>query len=1560
MKRKIQSMLSALLLAFILAGNYVNAQVDVVAGGTTTYANLKLAFDAINLGTHTGAITINITGAGTYTDPGAPAVLNSTGTGAANYTSVLIRPTADGVTIKATTVLGRGVIELNAADNVTIDGDNPNTGGTNRNLTIQNLAAATITYTSVVRVMTSATAGYTSADNNTVKNCLITGSAVGRMLSTATSTTGSENTTFGIYVGAGAGAAPTAISSVTTNTAPSGSTVNAFLVDNNAVISCARGIVFNGAAATVSTGVTITNNAVGDQTTTPSPSIPPYTSPTNTVYTKSIWVNGAGAVTITGNAIKNIMSYVATTTSGIELAGAIGTSVTISSNTINNVTINATSSAPKGILVTSATGTYTISKNTIDNTQSMGGSSGTAAIDATGTVTSATIELNRITTVYNRSTGTWGASGIIFGGTAVTVKNNTVSDVKMDMTGGAAFSTTFGVHGIRCNAGTNHKVYHNSVNLYGSLLGTAAGSILTSAFCIVGTGLTGVTVYNNIFMNRLSGGTAGTVAHVAVFVPSAATSAMNFTINNNAYYCGTDATTQGIGQAGTTASAPTYLTLAAMKVYTATLNAAGTNDNASFGNTATTFAPFTSDANFHIPAGTASFLESGGISQVTTGVTTDYDQPTPDVRPGPAGSIYGGASAPDIGADEFDGVNNLPPAITYTALGNTTSTSNRNLNGVTITDADGVNNTTFKPRIYYKKSTAPNTVAGWQSQQSTGTFDFLIDYSLIGGVSAGDIIQYFVVAQDLSGTPLVGINSGTFAATPSSVALTAAAFPITGTIRQYNIVGAPLSGDYTIGVAMLNRALGKNITMERVVKKVMKEVFVADENTDNVKSTEAPVTASVNSSKGKMVMKEVEEVSFVPMENGREYTGPLYSKRSENPGLPVDAGVGVYGTITAAVNDLNLRGISGAVRFLLLDAAYPSETYPIVINDIVGASSTNTFTLKPNTGVTSTISGASPSTAAIKVLSSYATIDGSNTVNGTTRDLTIENTSVTSPIAVWFGSTGTTTMNASGIKNCNVINGVNTSSAIVLTDGALTTVGGYFTNFTIQNNSVQKAYIGIYSFYATAAGNGNGCVYSGNSLNTSGANSVRFVGIYVQGADGALVTKNDIGNFDGTSSEDDKGVWFATGTVNSTFEKNKVHDLVYTGTGGYGGHGSYISSGVTGCNNTVANNMYANLSGDGWSYTSIPTDNPIGIVVTGTQTGVKIYYNSINMYGNTLNQTSAMSMGIYLGAGSVADIRNNSIVNNQGLLAAIGYGTSGIYAVTDNTQFSTINNNNYYVTPTGSGVKYVGQIAAAGSVDLAAWKIATAQDANSVSGNPQYVSNSDLHVSLATNSILNNNGGLGTGITDDIDAPNVRSATTPDIGADEFTGTYVVNLTIALEVCPSNNVTVALYNNSCGLIGTPQTVAYTGPGAYTVAVPFAGVTNATTCWIKVTSENSLVVWSSALSTFSASALSYNFTTGLSQVFGGINLINGGGVYRMVSGDVNQDETVDASDVAAIDNDAVNGIPGGTSTFPTDLNCDGFVDSGDQSTVDNNATFGYFSSGPCSPAGFPHKTNDKAY
>jgi hypothetical protein len=79
---------------------------------------------------------------------------------------------------------------------------------------------------------------------------------------------------------------------------------------------------------------------------------------------------------------------------------------------------------------------------------------------------------------------------------------------------------------------------------------------------------------------------------------------------------------------------------------------------------------------------------------------------------------------------------------------------------------------------------------GWKFVQATGAggspFSFNINYAIIfgGTVSTGDTIQYFVDAQDLATPANVSINSGTFAAAPSSVALTSAAFPIGGTINS--------------------------------------------------------------------------------------------------------------------------------------------------------------------------------------------------------------------------------------------------------------------------------------------------------------------------------------------------------------------------------------------------------------------------------------------------------------------------------------------------------------------------------------------------------------------------------------------------------------------------------------------------------------------------------------------------------------------------------------------------------------------------------------------------------
>ena len=547
--------------------------------GPTNYPTLKDAVDAINAGTHQGAITVEIV---TSTTETATSVLNGSGAGSASYTSIIVRPVSDGVSVSGPSAQGRGLIELNGADNVTIDGDNPNTAGTNRNLTIQNTATNTTTFTSVIRVALATTV-VNSADNNTIRNLKILGSATGRNISTATTTTGSENTTFGILLGTGASTVdatnpPAAITSVSTGVA-AGATATNFTVRNNEVQTAARAVSINGSATTVAPGLQINNNSIGN----------PTAAEADQVTAIGITAQGSTDAIISGNTVW---------VEGFVASSAAGHGINVGVNSAN--------------------------------------------------VTGATIERNKVNRVMNNNPNTWSAFGInLGGGSSHVVRNNFVSGVlNNQVTGTGGFGTTFGAYGIRVASGTGHDVYHNSVHLYGAMPGSV-NTNLTVAFMIVGTGQTGVDVRNNIFSNQVSGGNPTGTRHAVVYLPSGATATMNLTINNNAYYGGTDAFSL-LAKAGTVFGSleflvadfdPTATTPAAnFRSYTSTLSAAGTNDNASF---ATTSAPpFTSNVDLHIPAGTATRLESGGAA---VGVTDDIDLEARN------------ATTPDIGADEFAG-----------------------------------------------------------------------------------------------------------------------------------------------------------------------------------------------------------------------------------------------------------------------------------------------------------------------------------------------------------------------------------------------------------------------------------------------------------------------------------------------------------------------------------------------------------------------------------------------------------------------------------------------------------------------------------------------------------------------------------------------------------------------------------------------------------------------------------------------------------------------------------------------------------------------------------------
>ncbi len=666
------------------------------------------------------------------------------------------------------------------------------------------------------------------------------------------------------------------------------------------------------------------------------------------------WSNtdgGQPTKTIQGNTFSNWVGGTSAVTAMNINFGTTATS-TVTQNVISGIT---SGGAITGIVFGSSIGTLNASQNTITGLAS----TGAAAVQGiTSASTTANLFKNKIGDLSGSNASTTVNGLLVSAGTTVSVANNLIGDLRAT----AATATTDAIRGISLTSTTatsNLNISFNTIWLNAS----STGANFSTSGIFHTTSATATTAALNMRDNIVVNLSTPAGTGIASAYRRSSTTLTNYgsTSNNNLFYAGAPAANRVVFYDGTNSDQ----TLGAFKTRVTPREAQSVTENPAFLSTAA------GNANFlHVDPAVATQIESGGTP--VAGITDDFD-----------GQVRN-ATTPDIGADEgtFPLADFAAPAIAYTAIANTTPVGTLAFGGVTVTDGSGVNGTLgTRPRVYYKKSTNANALAdntnatdGWKYVEANGAtspFDFTIDHALLfggAGVSAGDVIQYFVVAQDLATTPNVGLNSGTFAAAPTSVALTGAAFPIGGTIRQYNVVDVPLNGDYTVGVSLFNAVTGKHVSFEPRVAKVTRE------------SMEPEVQAPANGPKPatemnlaslltwKKVTREVDQTTWVAMENGREYTGELYAKRSQDSKLPAQVMAGVYATITAAVNDLNLRGVSGPVRFLLTDATYPTETFPITVN-VSGPAPTavNTVTIKPNTGVTSTVSGASASGPIFKI-----------------------------------------------------------------------------------------------------------------------------------------------------------------------------------------------------------------------------------------------------------------------------------------------------------------------------------------------------------------------------------------------------------------------------------------------------------------------------------------------------------------------------------------------------------------------------------------------------------------
>ena len=377
-------------------------------------------------------------------------------------------------------------------------------------------------------------------------------------------------------------------------------------------------------------------------------------------------------------------------------------------------------------------------------------------------VTRARIEGNKIHNAWGANPNTTNTAYCIYLtaasslGNENVIVNNTIYDIR---SGGSIY----GIYGI---TSSNSRIYHNTISFdHTSATAGAAYGIY------VGTSGVNIEVKNNAVSITRGGGGLKYGLYYA-FTLTGATVVSNY---NNIYV---NSSGGNYGYINATAQA----TLANFRSATATFE----------------LNSISQDLNLN---GTRNMVPQTGSPLISAG--TPVTLVTKDLL----GNLRS-TSTPYIGAYEVAG-DYIGPKNVFVPVLNTVSTSNMVLtNFATVTDISGVDTSLAnRPRIYYKKTTDNNIYNGntsadngWKYTVATNNsspFSFVIDYSkLVGGTaSVGDRIEYFVVSKDLLGN--IGIANASLQDDPTSLLLSNALFPVSGTNSYRIAVGK--SGTILVG-----------------------------------------------------------------------------------------------------------------------------------------------------------------------------------------------------------------------------------------------------------------------------------------------------------------------------------------------------------------------------------------------------------------------------------------------------------------------------------------------------------------------------------------------------------------------------------------------------------------------------------------------------------------------------------------------------------------------------------------------------------------------------------------
>ena len=793
-------------------------------------------------------------------------------------------------------------------------------------------------------------------------------------------------------------------------------------------------------------------------------------------------------------------------------------------------------------------------------------------------VINATITDNIIGSISQ--TSTYSASGITLAGTSSgtsLIANNEVGGVLSKSTG-SDFTSGIFIGGV---SGSTVEVWYNAADLTGS---GGTGTCNTYALAVSGASSV-IKVQDNLLVNTITNGTTNSAYAIGL----AYSSYSNLTSNYNDLYTGPGTRTVGVGSLS--APSTTYTSVA-------TWHTASAEDNNSL-NSSPVFNSAT-DLRLSYDASNAAYNNMGTAVALTTDVNCATRSATPD-----------------MGVDEFGGAT-PPPVITYTVLGYTCSTGNISLSA-SITDASGpglVTSGANVPQVYFRK----NSGAWYHSAGTAGsgsTWNFTITAATMGGLSGGEVISYYIAAQDLNATPIV------------------ASYPVGVTATTVNsVTAAPAPNTYKLGISSGTFSIGVGQLFSTIT------AAVDSYNTNTCLS-------------GALVYQLT--ASTYPGE-----TFPITISNNTNASaantLTIMPASGISPTIT---------GSNSTAIFVLNNAKYVTidgSNSPVTNSVCPATTSTRNMTItNTNTGTSSAIvwlaTGASNNAIRNCILTGNAittTLFGIGS-GGSSGSISVTSTGSANNSNSFINNSislvqhGIYTMGANaGSKNSGTIinqNVLTASNGI----GATGILAGFENNITISGNSISNILNSTTS--SDVVGINVGFPYNGIYLTTATGNDVT----------NATITNNKVDNISQGYSYSAAGIAIAgVSSGTTTVANNMISRVIANGVSGKFSAGLWIG----GASGSTTNVYYNSLSLSG---TMIGGMSPAFGIAISSNPGINLKNNIV---ANAANNGSGFAYAIGLNYSTYTNLNanNNDLYTSLSVLGCIGAldGTgTGLTALSD-------------------------------------------------------------------------------------------------------------------------------------------------------------------------------------------------------------------------------------------------------------------------------------------------------